>query len=186
MTETELTEALTAQDPEALAELQRRFGAYCAAIIGGILADPADVEEVLGDVWMQVWSSIPPNRPDHLRLYVGRIARNRALNRLDYLRSEKRGQPALALEELSDTVPDRAETINPDRQALKDAMERFLGTLKSEYRRMFLRRYWYGDSVAQIADRFGCSVARVTGILFRVRKQLKEFLKKEDLDYGSS
>lgn len=186
MTETELITLLNARDPAAVEELQRQYGPYCAAVIGGILDDPAEKEQLLNDVWMQVWSSIPPNRPDHLRLYVARIARNLALNRLEYLRARKRPQSAVPLDELRDTVPDRAETIDADRQALKDALERFLQGLKPEHRQMFLRRYWYGDAVGEIAQRFGCSAARVTGILFRVRKQLKEFLKKEDLEYGSS
>lgn len=175
MTESNIIELLLARDPEALEELQRQYGRYCAAIAAGILADPADVEEVVGDVWMQVWSSIPPNRPEHLRLYVGRIARNLALNRLDYLRAEKRA--ALPMEELNAAEPDRAL----ERQVLRDALEHFLGSLKPEYRQMFLRRYWYGDSIADIAARFGCTGVRVTGILFRLRRQLKAHLEKEEL-----
>lgn len=179
MTESNITELLLARDPAALEELQRQLGRYCTAIAAGILADPADVEEVVGDVWMQVWSSIPPNRPEHLRLYVGRIARNLALNKLDYLRAEKRA--ALPMAELAAVEPDR--TL--ERQVLRDALERFLRELKPEYRQIFLRRYWYGDAVGEIAVRLGCSNARVTGILFRLRRQLKEFLKKEDVYEGT-
>ena len=91
--------------PEALSALQREYHRYCTAIAGGILADRADVEEVVADVWMQVWSSIPPNRPEHLRLYVGRIAQNLALNRLRDGRAAKRGGGADAvLEELSEVL----------------------------------------------------------------------------------
>lgn len=175
MTETKIIERLLAREPDVLAELERQYGRYCAAIAAGLLEDAADVEEVVGDVWMQVWSSIPPNRPAHLRLYVGRIARNLALNRLDYLRAEKRA--AVPLEELSAVTPDR----NLERQALKDALERFLHSVKPEYRQMFLRRYWYGDGVQEIAARFGCTRVRVSGILFRLRGQLREFLKKEEV-----
>ena len=98
MTESTIMELLHRRDPEALTELQREYHRYCTAIAGGILADRADVEEVVADVWMQVWSSIPPNRPEHLRLYVGRIARNLALNRLEYRNAGKRA--ALPMEEL--------------------------------------------------------------------------------------
>lgn len=175
MTEEKIIGLLLAREPEALEELQRQYGRYCAAIAAGILADPADVEEVVGDVWMQVWLSIPPNQPTHLRLYVGRIARNLALNRLDYLRADKRA--ALPVDELAAVEPDKAM----ERQVLRDALERFLGGLKPEYRQMFLRRYWYGDSIEELARRFGCSQVRVTGILFRLRRQLRDFLKKEDV-----
>lgn len=165
---------LLGRDESVLAELEREYGRYCAAIAVGILEDAGETEQVVNDVWMQVWSSIPPNRPEHLRLYIGRIARNLALNRLEYLKAGKRA--TLPLEELETVTPDR----NPDRLALKDALEAFLRAQKPEYRQMFLRRYWFGDSVDEIACRFGCSRTRVTGILFRLRRQLKEHLEKEE------
>lgn len=179
MTESTIMELLHRRDPEALSALQREYHRYCTAIAGGILADRADVEEVVADVWMQVWSSIPPNRPEHLRLYVGRIARNLALNRLEYLGAEKRAAPPL--EELNAVTPDRSL----ERQALRDAIEGFLRAQKPDHRQMFLRRYWYGDDVAQIAARWGCSKTKVAGILFRLRRKLREYLEKEDVYVGT-
>ena len=179
MTESNITQRLLARDPDVLAELERQYGRYCAAIAAGILSDPADVEEVVGDVWMQVWSSIPPNRPEHLRLYVGRIARNLALNRLEYLGAGKRA--ALPVRELEAVVPDRSL----ERQLLRDALERFLRAQKPEYRQMFLLRYWYGDSIEDIAARFGCTRTRVTGVLFRLRRNLRSHLEKEELYDGT-
>ena len=178
MTESTIIELLLARDPGALTELQTEYARYCAAIAGGLLSDPADVEEVVADVWMQVWTSIPPNQPEHLRLYVGRIARNLALNRLEYHSAGKRATP---LEELAALTPDR----NLERQALKDALERFLRQQKPEHRQMFLRRYWYGDSIEELTTRFGCTKARATGILFRLRRKLRETLEKEDLYVGT-
>lgn len=174
MTQDKFITRLLDRDETVLEELEREYGRYCAAIAVGILEDPGEIEQVVNDVWMQVWSSIPPNRPDHLRLYIGRIARNLALNRLEYLQAGKRA--ALPVEELEAVTPDR----NPDRLALKDALEAFLRGLKPEYRQMFLRRYWFGDSVDEVARRFGCTRTRVTGILFRLRRQLKEHLEKEE------
>ena len=178
MTESTIIELLLARDPGALTALQTEYARYCAAIAGGLLSDPADVEEVVADVWMQVWTSIPPNQPEHLRLYVGRIARNLALNRLEYHSAGKRAAP---LEELTSLTPDR----NLERQALKDALERFLLQQKPEHRQMFLRRYWYGDSIEELTTRFGCTKARATGILFRLRRKLRETLEKEDLYVGT-
>ena len=174
MTEEEIKKKLQSRNAGALEALRQEYGRYCAAIIRGILADPADVEEVLADVWMQVWTSIPPNDPDHLRLYVGRIARNLALNRLEYLRAQKRSAP---LEELAAVTPDR----NLERQALRDALQSFLEKQKPEHRQMFLLRYWYGEGVEEIAQRFGCTRVRVSGILFRLRSKLKDHLEKEEL-----
>ena len=174
MTQAEIKDRLLARDADALDALRREYESYCAAIVRGILLDPADVEEVVSDVWMQVWTSIPPNEPEHLRLYVGRIARNLALNRLEYRSAGKRSAP---LEELAAVTPDR----NLERQALKDALERFLRQQKPEHRQLFLRRYWYGDSIEELSARFGCSKAKATGILFRLRRNLREYLEKEDL-----
>ena len=179
MTESTIMELLHRRDPEALSALQREYHRYCTAIAGGILADRADVEEVVADVWMQVWSSIPPNRPEHLRLYVGRIARNLALNRLEYRNAGKRA--ALPLEELETVTPDCAL----ERQALRSALEAFLRQQRPEHRQMFLRRYWYGDDITEIAARYGCSQAKVTGILFRLRRKLKAYLEKEELYEGT-
>ena len=179
MTEAEIKERLLARDTDSLDALRREYERYCAAIVRGILLDPADVEEVVADVWMQVWTSIPPNRPEHLRLYVGRIARNLALNRLEYRNAGKRA--ALPMEELESVTPDR--TL--ERQAMRDALETFLRQQRAEHRQMFLRRYWYGDDVAQIAARFGCSQTKVTGVLFRLRRKLKAYLEKEELYDGT-
>ena len=178
MTEAEIKKSLLARNPDALETLRQEYERYCAAIVRGILSDRLDVEEVISDVWMQVWTSIPPNQPEHLRLYVGRIARNLALNRLEYHSAGKRAAP---LEELTGLTPDR----NLERQALKDALERFLRQQKPEHRQMFLRRYWYGDSIGELAVRFGCTKARATGILFRLRRKLREYLEKEDLYVGT-
>ena len=179
MTESTIMELLHRRDPEALSALQREYHRYCTAIAGGILADRADVEEVVADVWMQVWCSIPPNRPEHLRLYVGRIARNLALNRLEYHSAGKRA--ALPVEELESVTPDRSL----ERQVLRDALEAFLRQQKEAHRQMFLRRYWYGDDVAEIAARFGCSKTKVTGVLFRMRRKLRDHLEKEDIHVGT-
>jgi RNA polymerase sigma-70 factor (ECF subfamily) len=174
LTEAEIKERLLARDADALDTLRREYESYCAAIVRGILLDPADVEEVVSDVWMQVWTSIPPNEPEHLRLYVGRIARNLALNRLEYHNAGKRAAP---LQELAAVTPDR----NLEHQALKDALERFLRQQKPLHRQLFLRRYWYGDSIEELSAHFGCSKAKATGILFRLRRNLREHLEKEDL-----
>ena len=179
MTEERIKKLLYDRDAAALEVLQVEYTRYCAAIAGGILADEGDVEEVVADVWMQVWTSIPPNDPDHLRLYVGRIARNLALNRLEYRNAGKRA--ALPMAELEAVTPDRSL----ERQVLRDALEAFLRAQKPQHRQIFLRRYWYGDSIEELTARFGCTKARATGILFRLRRKLRETLEKEDLYVGT-
>ena len=179
LTEEQLKQRLLDRDSSALEELRQQYERYCTAIAAGILTDRADVEEVVSDVWMQVWTSIPPNCPEHLRLYVGRITRNLALNRLEYLGAGKRA--ALPLKELESATPDRSL----EQQALRTALETFLRAQKPEYRQMFLRRYWYGDSIEEIARRSGCSQTKVTGVLFRLRRRLRDHLEKEDIYVGT-
>ena len=175
MTESTIIGLLQRRDPGALTALQTEYTRYCAAIARGLLPDEADVEEVVADVWMQVWSSIPPNRPEHLRLYVGRIARNLALNRLEYLGAEKRAAPPL--EELNAVSPDRSL----ERQVLRDAIEGFLRAQKPDHRQMFLRRYWYGEGVGEIAAALKCSEEKVKSALFRTRNKLREAMIKEEI-----
>lgn len=179
MTEEKIKQMLLERKPDALEELRNQYGRYCSAIAAGILSDSSDVEEVVADVWMQVWTSIPPNDPDYLRLYVGRVARNLALNRLEYRNAGKR--VTLPLAELEAVVPDR----NLERQALKAALEDFLRSQKPQHRQMFLRRYWFGDSIEEISARFGCSMTKVTGILFRLRRKLRDYLEEEELYDGT-
>lgn len=179
MTEDKIKKLLLDRDVQALEELQAEYSRYCAAIAGGILTDESDVEEVVADVWMQVWTSIPPGDPEHLRLYVGRIARNLALNRLEYRNAGKRAAPPM--EELAAVTPDR--TL--ERQVLRDALDQFLRQQKSQHRQIFLRRYWYGDSIEELSARFGCSRTKVTGVLFRMRRKLKDHLEKEELYEGT-
>lgn len=179
MTEEAIKKKLQERNTGALEELRQEYERYCAAIVRGILSDPSDVEEVLSDVWMRVWTSIPPNDPEYLRLYVARIARNLALNRLEYRNAGKRA--ALPVEELETVTAD----CTLERQALRSALEAFLRQQRAEHRQMFLRRYWYGDDITEIAARYGCTQAKVTGILFRLRRKLKAYLEKEELYEGT-
>lgn len=174
MTDEEIIAGLLARNHRVLEALEQRYQGYCAAIASGLLADSGEVEQILNDTWMQVWTSIPPNQPVHLRLYVGRITRNLALNRLDYLNAQKRAVP---LEELCAVAQD----LYLERRVLQDALERFLRRQKPEHRRIFLRRYWYGDSVEEIASALGCSRVRISGILFRLRNKLRKDLEQEEL-----
>ena len=173
MTEEQIKRKLLDRNAGALEEMRQEYERYCAAIVRGILSDPSDVEEVVSDVWMQVWTSIPPNDPEYLRLYVGRIARNLALNRLEYRNAGKRA--ALPLEELESVTPDCAL----ERQALRSALEAFLRQQRAEHRQMFLRRYWYMDSISTLALTLGMTPGAVRTRLARLRNQLKEELESK-------
>lgn len=182
MTDMEIMESLESRQSLGLRQLEALYGSYCLAIAKKILGDEQEAQQVVNDTWMQVWCAIPPARPENLRLYVGRTVRNLALNHLTYLRAQKRSWGLqLQLDELAQVIPARYSALDPEQQHLKDALNRFLEGLPKEYRQIFLRRYWYSDTTEELAQRFHCTPSRVSGILFRLRKQLKKLLEKEDL-----
>lgn len=172
-----------ARSQDAIEESMRRYGALCRTVAGNILANAADAEECVNDVWLAAWSSIPPARPERLGAYLARLARNIALDKLDYNRAQKRnGELNVAFSELEECLSGS--------QGVEDALEAgqtaaaidaFLRTLPQEQRWVFLRRYWYADPVAEIARRGHMNQNRVKSILFRTRKKLKEHLEQEGI-----
>ena len=184
MDDRELVERYWRRDEDAIADTEAKFGAYCRAIARGVLGNDADAEECCNDVWAAAWNAMPPQRPNDLRAFLARIARNLALKRLRALTAEKRGggETALALEELEEIIP-AGTTLDEEIEAreLARKLDEFLGTLGVTERRVFLCRYWYFDSVRDVAKRFGMGESRVKMMCKRTRDKLRLFLRKEDL-----
>ena len=173
------------RDERAIAETQRKFGALCIHVSMNILNDRQDSEENVNDTYMQVWNSIPPNKPDKLAPFIGRIARNLAINRYKAAHTQKRaqGQFSLSLDELDECIPGRNETESrADANFLKECINKFLRNEKQEARNIFIRRYFYCESVEYIADQFGLSESKVKSVLFRQRSRLKKFLESEGVN----
>lgn len=181
MEDRQIVELYFARSESAIAETETKYGRYCRYIAERILHDSSDAEEVVNDAYLKVWDTIPPNRPDSLKSYIGMICGRLALNRYDQRRTRKRGegQTALALEELSECVSDRAAADPADVIALRDALNRFLESLPARARKIFVRRYWYMSTVAEIAAEFSMRESSVTVLMLRTRKKLKQFLQKE-------
>ena len=156
-----------ARSEEAIQATAAKYGAYCRAIIRRLLGDGRDGEECLNDTWLGAWNAMPPQRPARLPPFLGRIARNTALDRYDYNTAQCRGALPAALEEALDF------------RALGEAISRYLDTVSPDARRAFLRRYWYGDSLEDIARRYGYTLAKVKSLLHRTRKGLREHLIRE-------
>ena len=170
------------RNEQAITETIASYGGYCGKIAGTILQDTADAEEVVADTWLRAWNTIPPQRPQYLRLFLGKITRNLSLSMLRAKTADFRGggEIALALEELSECI---GEDRNPE--ALLQAKEmgqcvsEFLKSQPQNHRVIFLRRYFYLESSKEIALRLGTSDGNVRLILSRTRKRLREHLKKE-------
>ena len=185
MDDNEIIELFFARDEGAIEAVSREYGAYCTAIAKGILGDQGTAEECVNDTWLKCWQSIPPQRPQSLKGFVGRVARNQALSVWRSENTQKRGggQAALALDELSEVVSG-GETPEGalDRAAFQAALDGFLDALPQRNRSLFLRRYWYLDSVEALAKRFSMSRTQVTTTLHRLRQRLRVHLEQEGFD----
>lgn len=170
------------RDEQAIRACISTYGSYCRAVVSGILHNPADAEEALADTWLAAWESIPPHYPKHLRLFLGRIARNQAVSlwRKNYAATRGGGQVAVALEELDECVS-RDATVEEqlDEKALSTAITDFLKTQPLQRRQVFLRRYFYLEEIPAIAHRYGLTETNVRMILSRTRHKLKKYLIQE-------
>ena len=166
---------------QALEELDNKYGHAVKKTASNILSDRLDVEECVNDTYLGCWNSIPPQRPDPLVSYVCKIARNLAVNRYHANRAAKRnGAYDLILDELEEAVPASMDVeTEAEAKELAAAIDRFLAGLRREDRFLFVRRYFYADSVANLAARTGESANRISVRLFRIRGKLRKQLAKE-------
>lgn len=182
MKEEALLTMFARKDEAAISALQTEYGAYCRKIAAAILPCPEDCEECLADVWNQCWQTLPTRRPENLKAYLAAITRNAAKRHYDRMTAEKRGgtETALVLEELAECITG-GET--PEELLLKktlaDEINRFLKTLPARQRDVFLRRYYFSDSTADIAHRYCLREDHVLVLLSRARKKLRQHLKQE-------
>lgn len=172
------------RDEGAVEATAKKYGGYCAGIAGNILDSREDIEEVLNDTWLRAWSTIPPERPIHLKLYLARIARNLSYDKFRAQSRNKRGGGTItvALEELAECVPDHGQPGDAlDARELQKAVDRFLGTVPDRDREMFLRRYFHVEDISAVAKAMDIRETAVRTVLSRTRKKLKKYLEKEEL-----
>ena len=172
------------RDEQAVHETAVKYGSYCRAIAMQIVQNGEDAEECVNDTYLRVWNRVPPERPLRLAAYLGAITRRLALDRWRRRQADRRGggQVALSLEELGVCMP--AGHFVEDALDEKEAaalISDFIRALPRAEGDVFLRRYWYFDSVEQIADRYGYSQSKVKMILKRTRDKLREVLEKEGI-----
>ena len=184
MEDKQIIELYFARSEQAIAETDARYGLYCRSIASRILHDREDSEECVNDTWLRAWNTIPPQRPRKLAVFLGRITRNLALNRWEVDSAQKRGggQVPLALEELRECLPASGAGTDPtETLVLTETLNRFLAALPKESRVIFLRRYWYLDSISEISRRMGLTESKVKMSLLRSREKLRSLLEKEGI-----
>lgn len=164
----------------AIDALAEKFGKRLLSIAMNILGVPQDAEEAVNDTYLAVWNAVPPQKPDPLAGYVYTTGRNISLDRLKYLRADKRdGRYDVPIDELAGCLPAPALEETVDARELGLAINRFLDTVSADKRTLFLRRYWFGDPLREIAKDLGMRENTAGVRLGRLRLQLREFLIKE-------
>lgn len=173
------------RNDQAIKATSEKYGRYCKAIARNILNNEEDAEECINDTYLNAWNSMPTHWPEQLAAFLGKITRNLSFNKYKHNRAEKRGggETALILDELTDCVSgaDDVEQII-DRQELKKAINLFLRSLSTKKRNLFVRRYWYADSISDIAGDYGMPPGTVSKTLERTRKQLRAYLTERGFD----
>ena len=183
MEDSDIIELFWRRSEDAVTEAAKKYGGYCRSIAGNILGCDQDTEECLNDTWLAAWDSIPPQKPRALRVYLGRITRNLALNRRKADSAQKRGggQAELVLDELRECVGTDTRDELLSELVLHDTINAFLRRQFPVRRAVFLRRYWYMEPIADIAKALGLRQGQTRTILYRMRRELKEELEKEDI-----
>ena len=182
MEDNQIIDLYWARSETAISETASKYGRYCHSIAYNILRSHEDSEECVNDTFFNAWNAMPSQRPDKLSAFLGTITRNLSLKKWEQYSTEKRGfgQVPLALEELQDCIPalENVERVVDD-LALTELLNKFLSKLPKGRRKIFMRRYWYMDTIKEIAEGYSMSESKVKMSLLRSRKELKQLLEKE-------
>lgn len=185
MEDEKIIELFFARSEQALKELDTKYGKVCHTLSFGILNDRMDAEECVNDAYLGAWNAIPPARPNPLLAYLCKIVRNLSLKRYYRNTAAKRNSAyEIAMQELEPCLP-APDSVEAELEAkeLARILARFLDTLTVENRVIFLRRYWFSDSIREIAQRMGLTEKAVSVRLTRTRQKLRQyFLAKEVLE----
>ena len=183
MDDNEIVELYWSREEKAILETDKKYGKYCRYIANNILQNKEDTEECVNDTYFNTWNSIPPQRPNIFKTFLGKIARNVALNIYERKKAKKRnGVLEVALEELNECIVAGANVEQEIQyNELVQKLNNFIKNLPQDKRKIFLERYWYLDSIKEISSKNKMSESSVKITLFRIREKLNMYLKDGDL-----
>lgn len=177
-----MIELLWNRNSDAITEIDAMYGMKLVRLANRIIQNSEDAEEVVNDTYMKTWETIPTNRPKYFYAYIAAICRNLSLNLLNWNQAAKRKAEIVAItEEMEQCIPDSKSDNSVKDRDITRALNNFLETLSKETRIIFLRRYWYADSVVSIARRYNMTESKVKMQLLRTRSKLKDYLEKEGI-----
>ena len=182
MTDRQIIALYWARDEQAIHETDIVYGSRLHYLAHKIVQSYEDAQECVNDTYLKTWDTIPPTRPEYFFAYIAKICRNFALGVLDWKSAAKRkGEVVSLTQEMEACIPDPQHERKLEGQELGEVLNRFLESLSYENRVIFLRRYWYLDTIAEIANRYGMSESKVKTGLHRTRAKLHSFLEKEGI-----
>lgn len=182
MNDEQIVKMYLQRDEAAIGHTRDKYGTRIRAVSRGITNDQCTAEEVENDTYLKAWESIPPNEPyNSFFAYLAKIARNLSISIVRSKKALKRNAVIVELsEEMEQCIPDKARTEEEfDSKLLSAKISAFLDTKPARNRDIFMRRYWFFDSVESIAERFGMSVNNINVTLHRMRNELRKYLEKE-------
>ena len=180
MDDSKIIELYFERDDRAIKETQIKYGKLCHKIAYNILNNYQDSEECVNDTYVGVWNAIPPTRPNNFMSFVCKITRNLSLKRLEFMKREKRSADVLvSIHELEGVLPDEKYAPDVSDEDIGKLISDFLYTQKEDVRNVFIRRYYFFDSIKEIARGYDIPAGTVKSVLHRCRNELKEILLKE-------
>lgn len=182
MTDQQIIELYWQRNEDAIPASEQKYGSYCTTVSRNILSDALDVEECVSDTWLRAWAAMPPERPNYLKMFFAKITRNLSLDRLKSNYAQKRGggETDLILEELEQCISSKGNTEEVyTARELGRSINRFVHSLPEREGNLFVRRYFFGESLDVVAGRYGITSHNASVILSRVREKLKKHLTRE-------
>lgn len=182
MTDSQIIALFWERNEDAIRETDAAYGRKLYAISDKILRSRQDAEESVSDTYMRAWETIPPQRPNYFFAYLAKICRNFSLGRLQWNSAAKRSAEVVSLtDEMQQCIPDRSHERKLEGEEIGRVLNAFLDSISLESRLIFMRRYWYTDSIQEIAARYNISQSKVKTQLHRTRNKLQLFLEKEGI-----
>ncbi|MGN1014257.1 MAG: RNA polymerase sigma factor [Butyricicoccus sp.] len=171
------------REEAAVQETQIKYGIRLHAVSMNLVFDRQDAEECVNDTYLAAWNAMPPQVPNHLFAFLAKMTRHISLNRLEYRNAQKRMAHVTELsDELMECIPNPKDGMGEyEAGEVAAVISRFLYTVKPTAQALFVRRYWYGDSIAAIAQAYGLSESSVKSNLHRTRNRLKTYLQQEGI-----
>ena len=182
MEDSKIIELFFARNEDAIKHTDDTYGRRLYHLADNIVHNGQDAEESVSDTYLKAWDTIPPHRPKYFFAYIAKICRHFALDKLDWENAAKRNAEVVSLtQEMELCIPDTGRDRELAGKELGMILDAFLRTLTPENRVVFLRRYWYVDTIAEIAVRYGISESAVQMRLNRTRAKLCTYLEKEGI-----